>query len=79
LIDFRDKDLKSKGSSWVNAQGLSGTSEGTKFICIKPVPQGVSYVAIHLPVYPNSKKPYNTPGKFWYYDFQSDIELIKGF
>jgi hypothetical protein len=79
LVEFRDRDLKKLGASWINAQGIWSDNPGTKFICFRQAPLGVQYIVIYLSVYPNSVRPYKIPGHVWFYDFQSDVKLTKTF
>jgi len=79
LVEFRDRDLKKLGASWINAQGIWSDNPGTKFVCFRQAPLGVQYIVIYLSVYPNSVRPYKIPGQVWFYDFQSDVKLTKTF
>jgi 4-amino-4-deoxy-L-arabinose transferase-like glycosyltransferase len=76
MLVYMDKDHKVVGQNWINSQGIMEDVPEVKFICFRTVPSGIEYIAIHLTVYANSRKPFQSPGRVWYYDFRSDVELM---
>lgn len=75
ILVFMDENLKKIGQRWINAQGITEDISETKFICFRIVPSDVHFISIHLAAYSKSRKPFQTTGKVWFYDFQSDVQL----
>jgi hypothetical protein len=76
---YLDASQQIVGAEWVNAQGLTGTVDEVKFICLRSVPQGISQVVINCAVYLNGTRPYISTGKVFFYDFHADRELTRNF
>ncbi|MBN1903176.1 glycosyltransferase family 39 protein [Candidatus Sumerlaeota bacterium] len=79
MVVMLDKNLKVVGRKWISAQGITEDVPESKFICFGTAPSQAEFMIIQLTVYENSQKRFQNPGKFWFYDFQSDADLIKNF
>ncbi|MCX7000059.1 MAG: glycosyltransferase family 39 protein [Candidatus Sumerlaeota bacterium] len=76
---YLDASQQIIGSESVNAQGLTGTVDEVKFICLKSVTPGISQVVVNCAVYANGTRPYISTGQVFFYDFLADRELTRNF
>jgi len=76
---YLDASQQIIGTESVNAQGLTGTVDEVKFICLKSVTPGISQVVVNCAVYANGTRPYISTGQVFFYDFQADRELTRNF
>lgn len=79
LVALLNKNMEIIGKTYVNAQGITKSVNEVKFVCLRPVTKDSAYVVLYLAVYANSVRQFTHTGTVWFYDFVSDVDMIKNF